>query len=629
MGHLTSAEEKHLSYFLGKYDWTGEYGDLLQPGETPETCALRWLRARQFDRDAASAMVEAHVQWRKSFQVDAKAASTDEEIFGCDFESCILPYYPQGFCGEDRQGRLVYVKLVGELNVPALLENTTVEKFVAWEVSQLEVGKWYHGVQRAKVGYHCEECFTILDMGGFNLSFLSPQVWSFVRSIAAECGDNYPETNGGMMIINAPWVFTFAWKIVTTFLDPGTLAKINILGSDYQEELLNLIEKDQIPREYGGTGKSIKEICYSKQSRAFIPTERPSGDVALKGDFMYCQEVASRENERTGGKGKEIEKVEGNRELREAKDSEEEVQPILEEHMQEPGITGTMVHTVSDDLSTDRSLERNVDEKSEQVAATTSATTAGPKLRKWDLVKFVAAPEPKKSDQLSSVVESMMRAESVTSLGQVDVVISSVESKTVQDAVEDTSALTVEEHAHTLMPTTSDENRDFDTTEKDADIAFTKDAMHGEPNAAFSSEEEPADLMVTNAFDDNEQQESHGTGYCTMEKHKLQLRLDTVEMDARIGTTTEDEEPESATDHAKEEDKQLRLDIVEKDARIGITTEDEEPESASDRDNDDDHLEYLKRLAGSTAYTPTKHPVGGHRFQGFEDSDGNSGCRIQ
>jgi hypothetical protein len=114
-----------------------------------------------------------------------------------------------------------------------------------------------------------------------------------------------------------------------------------------------------------------------------------------------------------------------------------------------------------------------------------------------------------------------------------------------------------------------------------------------------------------------------------MEKHKLQLRLDTVEMDARIGTTTEDEEPDSATDHAKEEDKQLRLDIVEKDARIGITTEDEEPESASDRDNDDDHLEYLKRLAGSTAYTPTKHPVGGHRFQGFEDSDGNSGCRIQ
>ena len=142
MGHLTSAEEEDLSYFLEKYDWKGEYGDLLQPGETPETCALRWLRARQFDRDAASAMVEAHVKWRKTFQVDAKAASTDEELFGCDFESCILPFYPQGFCGVDRQGRFVYVKLVGELNVPALLENTTVDKFVAWEVSQMEIGKW-------------------------------------------------------------------------------------------------------------------------------------------------------------------------------------------------------------------------------------------------------------------------------------------------------------------------------------------------------------------------------------------------------------------------------------------------------------------------------------------------------
>ena len=219
------------------------------------------------------------------------------------------------------------------------------------------------------------------------------------------------------MIINAPWVFTFAWKIVTTFLDPGTLAKISIVGSDYQESLIKVMEKDQIPQEYGGTGKSIKEICYSKQSRAFIPTQRPSGEVALKGDYMYCQQVANQDNQAKGGVREEIDALEGIQEVNEANDSEGEVQSTLEEHVQEPGITSTVVHTVSDDLSTDSS--GGSDDDGELVATTMSATTAGPTLRKWDLVKFVAAPQPKTSDQLSSVVESMQAGSTVTSASPV------------------------------------------------------------------------------------------------------------------------------------------------------------------------------------------------------------------
>ena len=43
------------------------------------------------------------------------------------------------------------------------------------------------------------------------------------------------------------------WSIVSAWIDPVTRAKFIILGSDYQEKLLELIDADQLPVEYGGT----------------------------------------------------------------------------------------------------------------------------------------------------------------------------------------------------------------------------------------------------------------------------------------------------------------------------------------------------------------------------------------
>lgn len=43
------------------------------------------------------------------------------------------------------------------------------------------------------------------------------------------------------------------WSIVSAWIDPVTRAKFIILGSDYQEKLLELIDADQLPAEYGGT----------------------------------------------------------------------------------------------------------------------------------------------------------------------------------------------------------------------------------------------------------------------------------------------------------------------------------------------------------------------------------------
>lgn len=60
-------------------------------------------------------------------------------------------------------------------------------------------------------------------------------------------------------IVNAPFIFKAAWGIVSKWIDPNTVAKFSILGGekDYMPKLLEVLDKDDIPRFLGG----VDETC--------------------------------------------------------------------------------------------------------------------------------------------------------------------------------------------------------------------------------------------------------------------------------------------------------------------------------------------------------------------------------
>jgi len=57
---------------------------------------------------------------------------------------------------------------------------------------------------------------------------------------------------GQLTIVNAPASFTFIWSIIKPWLSKETAEKVDILGSDYQEVLLDLIDKENLPTILGG-----------------------------------------------------------------------------------------------------------------------------------------------------------------------------------------------------------------------------------------------------------------------------------------------------------------------------------------------------------------------------------------
>ena len=58
---------------------------------------------------------------------------------------------------------------------------------------------------------------------------------------------------GKFYLINAPWGFSTVWAFIKPWLDPVTVAKIAILGSNYQSSLLEQIPAENLPSQFGGT----------------------------------------------------------------------------------------------------------------------------------------------------------------------------------------------------------------------------------------------------------------------------------------------------------------------------------------------------------------------------------------
>lgn len=57
---------------------------------------------------------------------------------------------------------------------------------------------------------------------------------------------------GELVIINAPSSFTIIWNVIKPWLSKETVAKINVLGSDYERVLLELVDAGSLPTSLGG-----------------------------------------------------------------------------------------------------------------------------------------------------------------------------------------------------------------------------------------------------------------------------------------------------------------------------------------------------------------------------------------
>ena len=105
------------------------------------------------------------------------------------------------------------------------------------------------------------ECFCVLDLNKLTTSQLSRRALAIIKEQAAIDSVCFPETMSKMLIVNAPTYFSATWGIIKGWLDARTAAKIEVISSrsTMEKRLLEFIDSDQLPKDYGGTGPDTSD----------------------------------------------------------------------------------------------------------------------------------------------------------------------------------------------------------------------------------------------------------------------------------------------------------------------------------------------------------------------------------
>jgi len=176
--------------------------------------------------------------------------------------------------GVDFQGHLVWCEQLGDIagvvkkgltvDEAKVLRMKTLEAIRAAQIRACET----RGPRRYKNIY-------VMDLSKLStMSMSSSSVRDMAKAIVTGAGSFFPETAWKLFIVNAPFVFKTAYKVIKPFIHPVTRDKIKILGgkSSYLPEMKKAgIPLSAIPESMGGSypDKSIERCIEELLAEGF------------------------------------------------------------------------------------------------------------------------------------------------------------------------------------------------------------------------------------------------------------------------------------------------------------------------------------------------------------------------
>lgn len=193
-------------------------------------------------------MIYAAEKWRKDFGVD-------EIVKDYQFpeKEEVNNYYPQYYHKTDKEGRPVYIEVVGKLDIAKLYAVTTEDRLLKRLVLEYERFLTERlPAASAQIGHPVETSCTILDLNNVSLTSFY-QVKNYISQASAIGQNYYPECMGKFYIINAPYLFSTVWRFIKPWLDEVTVNKIQIMSTGHKAVLTAQIDPENLPVELGGT----------------------------------------------------------------------------------------------------------------------------------------------------------------------------------------------------------------------------------------------------------------------------------------------------------------------------------------------------------------------------------------
>ncbi|KAI5641758.1 CRAL/TRIO domain-containing protein [Phthorimaea operculella] len=232
-----------------KFEFRRSVKDVLKP-EHNDHFLLRWLRARQWDPEAAEKMLRDSMAWREKWGIDTTLQTWQAP-------EVLEKHFPSGSPGFDKEGSpVIIVPFVG-LDAWGLLHSISKTDVIKMVLRHLENYLETAKKQAATHGPAALKVTVIFDLEGF---IMRQYAWKpaaeMVFTLLQIYEANYPEILKTCFIVNAPKVFSLAYNVIKKFIHEYTISKIKIFSTDtkkWQPALLELIDKESLPVHYGGT----------------------------------------------------------------------------------------------------------------------------------------------------------------------------------------------------------------------------------------------------------------------------------------------------------------------------------------------------------------------------------------
>lgn len=210
--------------------WEADQPDL--PFALDDALLLRFLRARKFNLKKSEALLREHLEWREKVRPQAiKPEDVEKSLSGGCWR----------LGGRAKDGSpIIYVQT-------ALwnYNDFTVEEYNKY------IAFWMERCARSMTGSGLERHVVLFDMKGWSLGMARPNPMRMAANLISIQQNHYPETLHTAIVVNVPTIFWGAWKVLTNFIDPVTAAKVLFVSK--QEEVLAIIDKSQLMKQYGGT----------------------------------------------------------------------------------------------------------------------------------------------------------------------------------------------------------------------------------------------------------------------------------------------------------------------------------------------------------------------------------------
>ncbi|KAG2010180.1 SEC14 cytosolic factor [Coprinopsis cinerea AmutBmut pab1-1] len=229
---------------------------ILHEGDTigsDQTTLLRFLRARRYNIQLAKTQFRECQEWRQTVQgigIDELYRRVDP--FNYPERDVIFQSWPMWYHKTDKQGRPIHIQVVGEMGMRKLHKLCPPQKH--WEavlvICESLPRELLPAASRA-AGKSIEKAFVIVDLKGFGFE----QFWqmkSILRGALQISQNYYPDTMGKLVVINAPASFSKIWPVLRRWLSDDTAEKVEILGDNFAEILLEYVDAENLPSTLGG-----------------------------------------------------------------------------------------------------------------------------------------------------------------------------------------------------------------------------------------------------------------------------------------------------------------------------------------------------------------------------------------